>query len=902
MKSPIITILTTLVLLSPFLWAEKTDLENVKATAAAQSKYLNQFPRPNSGHSPKADLEGFKSEISPILVKTCVECHGPTKQKGKLRIDTLDPDLVNGKDADWWLEVMGALSNDEMPPPDEDVELAEADRAKVIEWLSGEVLSASRVQRDRGAHSSFRRMTRYEFNYALQDLLGLPQDFATDLPPETVSEEGFRNNSEMLQMTSLQFVTYREIARRALNFATVRGPRPKPLYFGITMDKAGAHYEDWVRQNLKDLKQEAEDGLPPEVNVQLHQDNISAFKKILERMDESSSKKGSESGRRSRRGSTFLNRETGESWSRSFPYGFSLWKPTVKKPVDPKAQPFVMVLPHEGRHQVDLGNHLPDQGMVRIRFRANRASADGKSFPSLRLSFGYRPSNNSSREYALNQKDIAITAPPGKPQFYEWLVPMDDLERNPYLRKSQLGRKPNPSEFFVIRNIHQGSGHEEEATVHIDYIEVTAPHLTEWPPKSHQEIFFEQSRSGDEVRQARAVLANFLPKAWRRPVSEEELAGKVALFKKIRPSFDDFQEASIEVLAGVLASPNFLYLTQSSDTISESELASRLSFFLWSSQPDEALLSAAARGELHKPGVLARHTERLLADPRSERFAQQFTHQWLGMELLDFLQVDEEVYPDFSEELKRAMQREPIAFFQYILQEDRSIMDFLHADYTLANQTLAEHYGLEPVYGNHFQRVALTPGSPRGGLLAQAGLLAMNSDGKDSHPLKRGIWLLESILHDPPPPPPPAVPEIDLADPAILKMTLKERMEDHRNKPACASCHAKIDPWGIAFEEFDAVGSWRDEINGKPVDATSSLHNQQELAGMQGLKHYLLANRQDQFSRAMVHKLASYALGRPLGFSDRAQLEQLTANLRQEGDGLRTLIRLLVESDLFQTN
>ncbi len=599
-------------------------------------------------------------------------------------------------------------------------------------------------------------------------------------------------------------------------------------------------------------------------------------------------------------GASFLNRETGESWNRSFPYGWSLWEPTDRKPVDPEAQPFVVVLPHGAGQQFDVGNYLPDSGVLKIRFRASRASAEGDSFPSLRLSFGYRPSNNSSREYVLSEEDIAITAPPGQPQFYEWLIPMDGMERNPYLRTSRLGIRPNPSEYVTLSNVHQGEENGEQATVHIDYIEVTAPFVTQWPPESHRRVFPEQAQSDDEDSNARRILASFMPKAWRRGVSEEELEGRLALFQKIRPAYGDFQETMIEVLASVLSSPNFLYLAQSDETITDSELASRLSFFLWSSQPDEELLKVASSGRIRDPGTLAQQAERMLADPRAERFAQQFTHQWLGMELLDFLQVDEKAYPEFSEELKRSMQREPIEFFQYVLNEDRSIMDFLHADYALLNQDLAGHYGVDQVYGNRFQKVSLPPETKRGGLLAQAGLLAMNSDGKDSHPLKRGIWLLESILHDPPPPPPPAVPTIDLTDPEILKMTLKERMEDHRNDPACMSCHAKIDPWGIAFEEFDAVGAWRDQIDGKPVDATSRLYNQTPLAGMEGLKRYLLENRQDQFARAMVHKLASYALGRPLSFADRAEVERITAKLRQKGDGLRTLILLLVESDLFR--
>ena len=247
------------------------------------------------------------------------------------------------------------------------------------------------------------------------------------------------------------------------------------------------------------------------------------------------------------------------------------------------------------------------------------------------------------------------------------------------------------------------------------------------------------------------------------------------------------------------------------------------------------------------------------------------------------------------------MQEEPVAFFHTLLQENGSIIDLIHADYAMLNERLAQHYGIKNVYGNHFRKVAIPQDSHRGGLLTQAGLLAMNSDGKDSHPLKRGIWLLENLLHDPPPPPPPAVPEIDLADPEILKMTLKERMEDHRNDPACMSCHAKIDPWGVAFENFDAVGSWRDKIGEKPVDSSSLLFNKQKLHGMEGLKRFLLDNRQDQFTRAMVYKVTSYALGRPLSFSDRSEIEAITADLRQKGDGLTELITLIVTSDLFSS-
>lgn len=312
-------------------------------------------------------------------------------------------------------------------------------------------------------------------------------------------------------------------------------------------------------------------------------------------------------------------------------------------------------------------------------------------------------------------------------------------------------------------------------------------------------------------------------------------------------------------------------------------------------------LTAIREAEERIQGIQRWLTKRMLSDPRHERFSQHFVRQWLNMELLDYLTVDRSTYPEFDSNLKEAMQQEPVAFFEDVLHNNRSVMDFIHADYALVNQRLAQHYGIDNVNGNHFRKVSLKPGNNRGGLLTQAGLLAMNSDGKDSHPLKRGVWLLESVLNDPPPPPPPAVPEIELADPEILKLTLKQRMEDHRNKPACYSCHVKIDPWGIALENFDAVGGWRSQFRGEDIDASSLLYNQQTLDGVNGLKRYLLGSRQDQFARAIVHKMTAFALGRPLTFGDRASVDRLTARLRAEGDRLSTLVTLIVCSDLFRS-
>ncbi|MEC9093830.1 MAG: DUF1592 domain-containing protein [Planctomycetota bacterium] len=358
----------------------------------------------------------------------------------------------------------------------------------------------------------------------------------------------------------------------------------------------------------------------------------------------------------------------------------------------------------------------------------------------------------------------------------------------------------------------------------------------------------------------------------------------------------------LPVLATALASPEFLYVTQrgpaaleSPDKINDFEFVTRLSIFLWSSVPDEQLLDLAEKGTIRDPKILSAQIKRLLTDIRSKRFSKNFVHQWLGLDGLDNATHISEP------ELRDAMQKEPIAFFEEILKHNRSILDFIHSDFAMVNERLADHYKFPKIHGTQFRRVPIEPRNHRGGLLTASAILAMNSDGKDSHPLKRGVWMLERILHAPPPPPPPNVPEVDLTNPEILKMTLKERIADHRNHPACLSCHSRIDPWGIAFENFDAFGVYRTHIKNKPVDSSSKLFNQHTLTGMNGLKRYLLSDRQDQFARAMVHKMTAYGLGRTLSFSDHAALDRLTAQLRQKGDGLVDLLNLIINSKIFNS-
>lgn len=770
---------------------------------------------------PSANLADFKKHISPIFTKTCVQCHGPKKAKGKFRVDTLDPNLIEGGDIDWWLEVLDVVSNEEMPPEDSEVQLTNEEISKVTGWLSSEIQKASTERRNKGEHSSFRRMTRYEYDYALQDLLGLSYSLSGNLPPEADSEDGFKNSSETLQMSAMQFEIYRETALKALEHTTVVGEHPMAVVYQLpNSDEALSTLNRNQISKTHTLTQKTKKGQAPPETVIFDQRN--------------------------------------------------------------------------GSVKFNLSNHLPDQGTMRITLRARRSTMKVDEFASLRFIFSAHTSNNANFSEVISKRAIPVTGSMKDPQLIHLDIPLSEIQRNPFRNNKETF--PRRDEFLTIECQSRTRG-KEPLSITVDFIEISAPFFEQWPPQTHRDIFFESPNKNEEAEYARKVLSRFMERAWRRTVSVNEVSPFVTLFIKYRPEFSTMEEAMIEVLATILATPEFLYITQeNSSIISETELASRLSFFLWSSIPDKELRDLAKKGKLRDPAVLKAQITRMLADPRSARFSKHFVQQWLGLDGLN------SVVHVADGALMEAMQEEPIAFFRYVLNNNRSLMDFLHSDYAVLNEKVAAHYQVRNVYGPQFRQVPIEPNTNRGGILTNAAILTMNSDGKDSHPLKRGVWMLERILHDPPPPAPPNVPEVDLTDPKILEMTLKERIVDHRNKPACISCHAKIDPWGIAFENYDALGVYRTKIKDKPVDATSALFNKQELAGMEGLKRYLLEERQDQFARAMVHKMTSYALGRPLTFSDHAEIEALTIQLRKKEDRLRDLIYLIIYSSIFNSN
>ncbi len=865
------------VLLSLSAPSQSTDWAALRAQGATRSQYAGAAQATAGTETATTpDLAQFRVAVRPVLERRCFRCHGEKRQKGDVRLDTLDPDLFGGDDVDWWLDVLAAVSNGEMPPEDEEP-LTEQEQGAVVEWLSTESQRASRARRAAAPHTSFRRMAGYEYSYALQDLLGVSYDFTEDLPPDPPSEDGFTNSSETLQISSISFRAYLDAARKALRLATVSGPRPAPLQWSLPMHEVAAR--EWRHQDgQRDGLRKKHGGDPDKLAAELE--------KLDQRL------------RANRNQVHYVERSSGRTARTRWNYngGQFAWPPSEQlRPLPPAGDTFAHVPPQRGI-RVELGDRVPERGTLRVRLRAARSERGGERPPRIRLVYGWQASNDSRAHVVVSQGDVVVEATEDAPAVYEWSLPIPSIyPRNSVRGVNKMGDLPNPSEYLRIDNAARSG-----AALLIEHVEVTAPVYEQWPPKTHTALL--PARGGaDEETYAEQTLEAFLARAWRRPPTARELERKTELFGSLRDRCETAEQALVEVMASALASPNFLYLSTAADEgrLADHELATRLALFLWCSAPDEALLAAARDGRLRDRGGLDKEVTRMLKAPRARRFGQRFVRQWLNLALLDYLEVDRKAHPRFDAALHEAMRREPIAFFQQVLQEDRSVLDFVHSDFAMANERLAAHYGTDAVVGNELRPVALRPEHRRGGLLTQGGVLAMNSDGTDSHPLKRGIWMLERLLDDPPPPPPAAVPEIDLADPRIAQMTLKERIEDHRNQAACRSCHQKIDPWGVAFENYDAIGGWRDQIDGEPVDAVGVLFNDQRLDGMDGLKRFLLLHRQDQLVRALVRKLTTFALGRPLTFGDLAAIDDITAAVRRRGDGLATMVREIVTSDLF---
>ena len=412
--------------------------------------------------------------------------------------------------------------------------------------------------------------------------------------------------------------------------------------------------------------------------------------------------------------------------------------------------------------------------------------------------------------------------------------------------------------------------------------------------------------TSEETACARRILSALIRRAYRRPISEADLERPMAFYREGK-SERDFEAGIGKALTAVLVNPEFLFRVEADPAktpagaayrISDLELASRLSFFLWSSVPDDALLDAAIRGELRRPEVLERHVRRMLADPRSYNLASNFAGQWLRLRNVTSVDPNVRLYPDFDDNLRQAFRTETELFVDSVVREDRSVLDLLRADYTFLNERLAKHYGIPNVYGSRFRRVELGPDSRRGGLLRQGSILAVSSYATRTSPVLRGVWVLSNIVGAPPPPPLPNVPALDGNVPANLPV--RERMAAHRANAVCANCHRTIDPVGFTLENFDAVGRWREnEGDSGPIDVSGTLPGLGDVKGVAGLEEALL-RRPELFAATLTEKLMTFALGRGVEYYDAPAVRKILREAQPGGYHFSSLILGIVNSAPFQ--
>ena len=847
----------------------------------------------------------YATQIRPFLKKYCVGCHGPDKQKAELRLDTLDPDLIHGSDADMWQEVLDLINVSDMPPEDAKPQPGRAQRQVVVDGLTALFREATEAGRSTGGRNVLRRLTAYEYNNTLRDLLHLDLRYADDLPPEGAAPEGFKNNSSVLGTSALHLEYFERIARSALE-KIILVPEEQPTPYFVRVE--------------------------PELGFETQAE---AIRKAAEQATAAADKKSNQKRKRKTKnpGVTYsLNGDHGLPGNQvrglfrldhgELAAGGKGILMAGNRPVDPSDNPFAEVRKiggakgdgrsgYQPEFRVEL-YEVPHDAPVRVRISTSAVRGKGNTWPRLSFELGsFRGAGVSDQKEAAN---IEIRNTESK--VYEFVVQGANF---PF----QSNKPGRPSYFRIFNDFRRGTGgiaYEDLPKLNIDWVEITGNYYESWPSAQKQAILFDSLYRENETRYAREVLSRFMTRAYRRPVGPDELDRKMALFRLLRDKEASFEATVISTLTAVLCSPNFLLISEPDDKdiagdalpekrpLNDYELASRLSYFLWSSMPDATLFEIAAKGKLRRPEVLRAQVRRMIDDPKAMGFSRNFAAQWLDLAGVRRLAVNPE-YFNFREQTKDHFEEESVRFVHHVMTKNLNITNFIDSDFAILNPVLARHYRIPGISGGGFQARSVDKEHHRGGVMTHASMLFGNSTGAETHPIKRGVWVLERLLDDPPPPPPPNVP--DLPEPEAKDeslMSLKERLVEHAQVASCVACHRKIDPWGVAFENYNALGQWREGTRDPLVhkdhqvvhiDPSTELGNGKKIADLDDLKRYLLTDKKAQFREALVRKVMAYGLGRYLDFSDRSAVASICDTLKEEGDKFQTLLEQVVLSKPF---
>jgi hypothetical protein len=544
----------------------------------------------------------------------------------------------------------------------------------------------------------------------------------------------------------------------------------------------------------------------------------------------------------------------------------------------------------EFKHSMKPGRYLADFSLVRVGI--------AESVPPPRLVIGFGKDRRTVDAVQVQDETVV----------YRYWLKVADGDNLVHVAlapgQAQNANFVKPTE--VAANVSGDKRYGSNSGLHVDSMVVRGPVSlkTEQLPEAHRRILFCTPEYGDQARFdcARQVIARFAERAIRRPVPPDEVDRVLKIFRLADDRGESYERAIQLALTTVLASPQFLFLVEPEDTredrlLTEFELASRLSYFLWSSMPDDELFRAAREKTLRanlRPQVV-----RMLADPRSDEFVENFAGQWLQLRKLGGVAPDKGLFPGFDDALREAMRKETEQYFAHILRNNRSVLELLDSNYTFVNEALARHYGIEGVRGDESRQVALAD-RRRGGVLTQASVLTLTSNPNRTSPVKRGQWILQQLLGTPPPPPPPDVAKLDESQQAAEAASLRERMEVHRTKPECAACHRQMDPLGFALENYDAVGRWRTLDGEFPIDPSGELIGGRKFSDVKELKHLLGTTASKKFARCLIENMLTYGLGRGLKAYDYCTVEDIRQQLAANDYRIHYIIFGIVESKAFQ--
>ena len=795
-----------------------------------------------SGEVRAAEAGKLDAKVQAYIETHCTECHDAKTQKGDFRIDTLSA-KVGIENTPQWLEVMERINSGEMPPKKAKKHPTAEESAGVVAWISTKMKEGESARMASRGRVSYNRLTRDEYVNTVRDLIGVQYD-AKD-PGAFLDDpewHGFERIGSVLTLSPSNIEKYLGAAETILAEAYPPVPDKKDKKPQKPVEPFGGTKRALLENQVREPYREElrERGLLDKVRYEMWPGDMFRYSNLQDPLP--------------------------ESGIYEISYTLSGLKP--EKGLAPRLKVYEAKL---DRVLFEQDVVAAEDKPITVTFRAHLA----KGRPTIEVYNDVPGPSNLPRSGRHGDKPFISTKEGRSP----WQMKLTDEEGRP--------RYP-----FLI----------------MDSISWRGPIITD--EEIARRAAFMPSEEGN-MEQVRECLGRLARGAFRRPVADDELEAFVGIVKSELGAKEKFTDAVKAGILAILCSKSFIFITEGDesanrDTLNDWEIASRLSYFLWSTMPDAELLALAEKGKLRDKAELQRQFARMIADPRAARFSDSFATQWLRLRKVGMFPPDKKLYPDYDKHLEGSMVEESKAFFRAVLNGGLTLREFLNSDWSMVNSRLAQFYGLPAsgVPSDDFQRVSLPPESKRGGLLTQAAILSLTSDGTRHRPVHRGVWLSEAIFGKTPPPPPANVEPIATNPVDAPKATLRMKLEAHIHDASCAACHAKIDPLGLAFENYDAIGRWRTEEvtdgtgENPKVNPAGKLPDGREYQTADEFKKLLLANL-DSFNIAFIEKLATYGLRRSMSFGDRDELAAIAKAGKAKDYRLRDIMEAFVCSEMF---